>query len=119
MIGGHDEIFKCDRPPIVMEFIVRMIRHLWKNAPVEDPDTDKEPCGLERELFIYKDLAAADSWKNNGAIPENADTMIHILRGSGTVTMVVDNPGSAEMKQLIEDIRWSLRRNWPMGMVKR
>ena len=61
--------------------------------------------GLPVELLIYKNADAQASWKANGAIPENENLMVHVLRGDKSITLVVDDPHAAEMSLMVAAIR--------------
>ncbi len=112
MIGGHDISFRTETPAQVAEGAIRLVRAAWQEAVVENAETG-ELLGLDslavselpHEVLIYKNAAARDAWAAHGAIPENANLMIHIVCGADSMTMVVDEPSEAEMSAIIRAIR--------------
>jgi hypothetical protein len=112
MIGRHDITFPSEMPPEAMEGAMRLLRASWSEAMVENAETG-ELLGLDSvlvtespvELLIYKNATARDSWKTNGAIPENENLMVHALRGDRSITIVVDDPDAQEMSRIIHAIR--------------
>jgi len=112
MIGRHDITFLTEMPTEVMEGTVRLLRASWSEAVVENAETGEllgfdsvRLTELPEELLIYKNSTAQDSWKVNGAIPENENLMIHALRGDQSITIVVDDPVADEMSYIIQAIR--------------
>ncbi len=88
------------------------MRNAWPAAVFEDADTaERSPrysdiaFGRTNELFVYRDVDAARAWDEHGAIPELANTMIHLLIGPSELTVVVDDPKTAEMRQILASIR--------------
>lgn len=61
------------------------------------------------EVFVYRDLDAADSWDAQGAVPETVNSMIHLIAEDGLTTVVVDDPEAREMKEILAAIKSSLR----------
>jgi hypothetical protein len=45
---------------------------------------------LPHEAFVYRDRASFDAWEREGATPENAGSMVHILVGLNSMTLVGD-----------------------------
>jgi hypothetical protein len=112
MIGGHDICFRTDSSAQVTEGVIRIVRVSWQEAIVENAETGeilhRHALGvreLPTELFIYKDAIARNSWMAEGAIPENANLMVHIICGDDSMTVVVDEPNTAEMATLLAAVR--------------
>lgn len=112
MIGRHDITFPSAMAPEVMEGAMRLLSASWSEAMIENAETGEMlefvsvlVTELPAELLIYKNATARDSWKVNGAIPENENTMVHVLRGDRSVTIVVDDPDAREMSRIIQAIR--------------
>ncbi len=111
MIGGHDISFHTETSAQATEGTIRILRASWRNSVVENAETG-EFLGpvffgfeeLPSEVLIYKNAAAHDSWAAHGATPENANLMVHIIRGENSMTLVVDDPNAAEMRALIAAI---------------
>ena len=112
MIGRHDITFRSETASQAMEGAIRLVRASWREAIVENAETgellSRDSVGVEElpaELLIYKNASARGSWRANGAIPENANLMVHILRGNESMTIVVDDPNTAEMAIMVAAIR--------------
>ena len=112
MIGGHDISFPTDSSAQITEGAIRIVLVFWPDAVVENAETGellsrglvgirKLPC----EVLVYKNADARDSWAVNGAIPENANSMIHVICGVDSITIVVDDPSAAEMPAVLSAIR--------------
>jgi hypothetical protein len=112
MIGGHDVTFRTETPAQVTDGAVRIVRASWQEAVVENAETGEllqrdSLVGvgeLPTEIFVYKSTAARASWTAKGAAPENANLMVHIIRGENSMTIVVDDPSATEMEVLIAAI---------------
>lgn len=59
------------------------------------------PFAQQHELLVYKSSEHAGKWKALGADPSLTDTMVHLLRGDRELTIVIDNPDSAEMRRFL------------------
>ncbi|MBW3539272.1 MAG: hypothetical protein KY476_03305 [Planctomycetes bacterium] len=77
---------------------------LWPEAVFEDVEGHGPPRSYGqlafarlRDVFAYRDFAAAAQWKARGAAAETANTMIHLLKSSTTITVVVDDPRHPDM----------------------
>lgn len=111
MIGGHDILFPTETSAETTEGVIRLALAFWQEAVVEDAETG-EILGravvgvteLPQEVLIYRDACARDSWAKSGAVPENANSMIHVIRGTDSVTIVVDEPATAEMASLLDAV---------------
>ena len=116
MIGGVDIVIPSrasQRQAIVAS--LRLIRRFWKDAVVEDAYTG-EKIDLTRDallpemsdVFVYPDKETAGKWDELGAEPELANTMIHILVRESAVTLVVDDPDSGIMVEIISSLHSAL-----------
>lgn len=111
MIGGHDITFRVASSAEAMEGAIRLVRACWQEAVVENAETGEllPDCvgfrELPQEVLIYKNAAAREAWAAGGATAENANLMLHFLRESDSMTIVVDDPSSPEMSALIDSIR--------------
>jgi hypothetical protein len=112
MIGGHDISFPTETSSQTTEGAIRLARTFWQEAVVEDAESGEiltrdmaSLRELPHEVLIYKSADARESWAVNGAIPENANLMIHVIRGVDSMTVVVDEPGTPEMAALLAAIR--------------
>jgi hypothetical protein len=128
MIGGIDIVLVAPAEVPLADVIVRRMAETWPSGLFEDVDADRS-YGLSdpwvaihaansKEFFVYRDAAAEESWEQNGAVPENANTMIHFLIGgllSGKhrlrqMTIVCDQE-TDELKQLVSDLK-NIFRAW-------
>ena len=100
MIGGEDIIIQLPgvAPSVTMPAAVRYVLDRWPAAVMQDGDTARRfdsfatmDFGHLREVFVYRDEQAFDSWERLGADATNADQMIHLLASVGQFTIVVDN----------------------------
>jgi hypothetical protein len=112
MIGGHDISFATRAAAENLEGAIRLAVVLWSEAVVENAETGEVldrvfmgPRALPREVLVYKNVAARDSWARDGAVSENANLMVHIIRGPESLTVVVDDPGEPSMRGLLDAIR--------------
>jgi hypothetical protein len=126
MIGGSDVILRVrdDIPP--EDVILRTVRNHWPQFVLQNAEEDhvrpRDPNGLlpvpaGPEFFVYRDQIAADDWERNGARPENANLMLHILAfdkmatevGFTSVTIVCDRV-EGDVRTIIEEIRSNFER---------
>ena len=111
MIGGHDISFRTATPAPITEGAIRLVLAFWHEAVVENAETGEllslGSVGVRKlphEVLIYKNADARESWAANGAIPENANLMVHIIRGADSMTIMVDEPSAAEMAAILDAI---------------
>lgn len=78
-IGGADHIFSGD---VRREALV-CLKAAWPNAVVEVGD---DPA--LGEIFVYRDPKALEDWERDGGTDENQDTMVYLLFGGETTTIV-------------------------------
>src|SRR5574337_52941 len=89
MIGGIDVILSVPANDSTADLIVRRVRHYWPNGIFQDANSlqmyslfDRWVAIIgtnSREFFVYQDADAAKKWEEEGAVPENANTMLHFL----------------------------------------
>ncbi len=114
MIGGIDVSITTQAAGSSFEVAVRAIKQLWRRAVFKNGVTGDRydsfheiPFGNLEELFVYRDCASADAWEEEGAIPENFNTMIHILPDVNMLTLVIDEKDAA-MEQILSAVRSGL-----------
>lgn len=105
-------MFPVEHVPQALERALRIALEYWSEAEIEDAVTAELlsplPGGIDQlpdEVLVYKSAIARQQWKENGATPENANSMIHFLLDSSTITVVVDDPKDPLMQSIINDIR--------------
>ncbi len=115
MIGGIDIHLPTMAGASSIEVASRAIRQRWPLAVFENGITGERydqfweiPFGEVEELFVYRDIASADKWDAEGAIPEVYNTMIHLIPDDDLLTVVVDEKDAA-MMELLAAIESGLR----------
>lgn len=119
MIGGEDVVLPTldlDRV-VATDVCVRAIIRRWPRAVIQSgttaeiyPRYQSVPFGEEREIMIYRDRHALESWDELESHPTNHNTMVHLLAyGDGKMTIVVDDANAEEMRLLLEEIRRAMR----------
>jgi hypothetical protein len=114
MIGGIDIHLRSWAGDSSLEIATRAIQEFWPNAAFENGLTSDRfdsfgqiPFGELEEIFVYRDLAAADAWDADGAIASLSNTMVHIIVDPGWVTLVIDEKDDL-MQSMIEAISSAL-----------
>jgi hypothetical protein len=99
VIGGVDRQFPMTRSlPEALDSAAHAILRRWRTAVIESGDgavfttLSEVPLSTVTELFVYRDEASRLDWDANGATPENATAMIHLLVSHAALTLVVGNP---------------------------
>jgi hypothetical protein len=122
MIGGEDISIKLpDIPPsVAMPAAVRYILDRWPAAVMQDGDTARRfdnfaamDFGHLREVFVYCDEQAFQSWERLGANATNANQMIHLLASPGQFTIVVDSLDDVDSASIVRGLRDRLCRGMP------
>lgn len=122
MIGGEDIIIQLPgvAPSVTMPAAVRYVLDRWPAAVMQDGDTARRfdrfaemDFGHLREVFVYRDEQAFDSWDRLGADVTNADQMIHLLASAGQFTIVVDSLQDASSASIVRGLRDRLRLGMP------
>lgn len=122
MIGGEDIIIQLpDVPPsVAMPAAVRYILDQWPAAVMQDGNTARRfdsfaamGFGQLREVFVYRDEQAFESWERLGADATNANQMVHLLASPGQLTIVVDSMDDVRSASIVRGLRDRLRRGMP------
>jgi hypothetical protein len=90
------------------------MRH-WCESLIEDGETGEVLprygqmgfAGLD-ELLISKTAAASRLWDESGACDATKGTLIHLLIGRTTLTVIVDDEPTDEMRRIVREIRRAL-----------
>jgi hypothetical protein len=121
MIGGEDVIIQLPdaSPSVAMSAAVRYVLDRWPAAVMQD-DTARRfdsfatmDFGHLREVFVYRDEQAFQSWERLGADATNANQMIHLLAGDGQFTIVVDSLKDAGSESIVRGLCDRLRFGMP------
>jgi hypothetical protein len=118
MIGGHDVAFPASSPAQAMEGVVRLVCAAWPGAVVENAETGELLSGQllgvresPSEVLVYRNDAARNSWAADGATADNVNSMVHIIRGEQSITLVIDDPAKAEMSAMLLGVGEHLRQD--------
>jgi hypothetical protein len=119
MIGGTDVQLWVRNHQDAVALILRTVRCRWPRSVLQNADDsepfcpsagDQLPSPTGLGFFICRDTRAARSWDKHGAIPQNSNTMLHVILGEGrqprsglkSLTLVCDKL-TGEMRDLIEE----------------
>lgn len=113
MIRGSDIVIPRSVKADDKEIILQVIRDTWPDALIEHGILDEaplaamqlEPSKLPSEALVYRDEAALIAWSDEGWTDQYADSMIHILIGTTTITCVVDLGENSETRTIAERIK--------------
>jgi hypothetical protein len=101
VIGGHDMVLDGAGPADEGVFLVSELRRVWPELVVQNAEAEEavspDAPSIERmtEFFVYRSRGDFDSWTAHGATEANADTMIHVILGEVSTTLVTHRAGSA------------------------
>lgn len=122
MIGGEDIIIQLPgiAPSVTMPAAVRYVLGRWPAAVMQDGDTARRfdsfaamDFGHLREVFVYCDEQAFNSWERLGADATNANQMIHLLASVGHFTIVVDSLQDISSASIVRGLCDRLRFGMP------
>ena len=122
MIGGVDTMIELPgvAQSVAMAAAVRYIVDRWPGAILQDGDTARRFDSFAatdfahlREVFVYRDEHAFDSWERLGADATNANQMVHLLAGAGHLTIVVDSLQDALSASIVRGVCDLLRFGMP------
>lgn len=115
MIGGCDITFKSPHlSEDIIHHAVLAILVIWKNGVIEDANKENgilQPRdllgGVYKEVFIFKNLAAQESWTKYGWTDGNCKSMIHLLVDfpAKELTCVVEDPKDTETEDILGAIQ--------------
>jgi hypothetical protein len=115
MIGGVDVVIPAIADAAALEACAQIVQHRWPHARFEDAETGEKyarycdiPCGRVCELFAYSDAQAEAVWDaNRDDSPPNS--MLYLIRSPDFITVVLDDPNTAEMQSMLDEFRTILR----------
>lgn len=115
MIGGQDIVIPCAEPRVAIDLATRAVMRRWRDCLIEDGATGEELPPYDQiefaelsEILISKTAEASKLWDQLGACPATNGTLIHLLAGRATLTVVVDDEPTQEMKSIVREIRRAL-----------
>jgi hypothetical protein len=111
VIGGIDVVFPAVGDSAALDGCARIVGRHWPKVRFEDAATGDKyqrvvdiPFGKVRELLAYPDAAAEAAWDADSPdSPENS--MLYLIVRPEDVTVVLDNPDTAEMRSILGAIR--------------
>jgi len=122
MIGGVDIIVELPGVPssVTMPAAVRYVLDRWPAAVMQDGDTARRfdsfaamDFGHLREVFVYRDEQAFQSWERLGADATNANQMIHLLASVSRFTIVVDSLQDTSAASIVHGLCDRLSKGMP------
>lgn len=129
MIGGTDIVIPAPGGQATLDLCARIVRRYWPQACFEDAVAGDKydqygeiPLGRVHELLVYRDAHAQAAWDAGDAnAPENS--MLYLLLSDDSITAVLDDPETEEMRSMLESLRASLeaaiRRTYANGSGSR
>lgn len=111
MIGGHDIVIPAVGIPASLDACARIVQRQWPRARFEDAETGEKyscygeiPIGQVRQLLAYPNAEAEALWDaDNPDSPVNS--MLYLILGEESVTVVLDDPNIGEMPAILKGIR--------------
>ncbi len=115
MIEGNDIVFPAVGDAASLEACARIVRRRWPDARFEDAITGDKyqhlheiPFGKVRELLVYPTADAEAAWDADS--PDSAEnSMLYLIVRPEDLTVVLDNPDTAEMQSILNAIRTLLK----------
>ena len=114
MIGGNDIVFGAVDDSASLWACARIIRKRWPHVRFEDAITGNKyahltdvPFGSVKELLAFPSKEAEACWDaDRPDSPENS--MLYIIARDEDITVVLDNPNTADMQFILSGIRGAL-----------
>jgi hypothetical protein len=115
VIGGTDIIIPSTGDAAALDICARIMRHYWVSARFEDAVTGDKyaqyaeiPFGSIGELLVYRDPESERAWDSDDA-NTLANSMLYFIRSRNAMTVVVDDPDTAEMRSIVASLRAELQ----------
>jgi hypothetical protein len=124
MIGGHDVVFPAVGDSATLEACARIVERFWPDVRFEDAITGDKyrrlgdiPFGMVCELLVYPNAEAEAAWDADlPGSPENS--MLSLIIRPEDITVVLDNPQTAEMQSLLSMIHDWLRTDMHLRFAR-
>jgi hypothetical protein len=121
MIRGNDIVFPAVGDAAALEGCARIVGRHWPNIRFEDAVTGDKyerlgdiPFRNVRELLAYPNAEAEAAWDADR--PDSAEnSMLYLIVRPEDITIVIDNPDTAEMRSILDAIRDLLRTDIRIG----
>jgi len=110
MISGTDIVFKDHGTVSALLNVAAIVWMEWEDAMFQDGRGTAYgymslPSEGIDELFIYRDQATLESWRDHGMTEANADSMICALIRDGDLTVIVGDAEKTETARLLSTMR--------------
>ena len=109
MIGGADIVIPAKNKPESLDSAVRCVRIYWPMSVFHNAHTSEVyleyrdiPFGLIKEIFVYRTEQDKDQWD---AGLGKVNSMIYMILSDVGITVVIDDPDSEEMKNIVCSIK--------------
>ena len=113
-IGGTDIVIPAIGDSGSLDLCTLVVQRRWPHAKFEDALTgekytryDDIPLGRVRELFAYPDDRAEAAWDSDCPDPP-PNSMLYLILSPGSVTVVLDDPITADMRAMLEAFKTML-----------
>jgi hypothetical protein len=99
-IGGCDTVLEGACRPDDTRIVVGTLKHAWPELVVQDAARNiavaaEDPAVASmKQFFVYRSQLDFEAWNTKGATLETDDTMIHVLLGEESMTLVNAGPGT-------------------------
>ncbi len=111
MIGGKDIVFPAIGDAASLEACTRIVARHWRDIRFENAITGDKysrfvdiPFGKVSQLLAYLNAEAESAWDADS--PESAEnSMLCLIVRPKDITIVLDNPNTAEMRSILGAIR--------------
>ena len=118
MIGGKDIMIPTRAGQRALDLAMRLAMRVWREPVFEDATNETRykryeeiPLDQLSEVLVYRDGLACDSWDELGAAPELVGTLIHLILGHDSLTVVVDEDAPAPIVQYVSALQAALRQD--------
>lgn len=112
MIGGTDIVMPTNGGKCALDHCTRIVCRYWPEARFEDAISGEKyatygdiPFAAVDQLLIYKNSESQAAFDEDRA---DAEQMLYLILGGGSITTVTDCPESDEIKDIIASVRASV-----------
>jgi hypothetical protein len=116
VIGGTDIVFPVVGDSAALEACARVVGRCWPDIRFEDAITGDKyrsvgdiPFGKVRELLAYPNAVAEAAWDADSSTSDENSLLYLIVRPDEDLTVVLDNPDTAEMRSILKAMDELLR----------
>jgi hypothetical protein len=106
VIGGTDITISVAPTSPLLEFVRRYFRAVWPDSVTDDRYVS------EGHLFVYRDREAQEAWDREGGEDRNMDSMVQLVLGADSFTLVVSHLPGARTLAMARELEQNIRANW-------